>query len=223
MDLLESLDRLPTELILLIIELLDFVGLEALLQLSPRVLAIFNHDPARIMRSIVPNSPVTGFELQGLFFECAFIHRPSLQINSLREYEARVHAHSAINPRLVFVGTNRAETRLVMRDMICVAAHIQKLSCTCLNIMRKSLFAAVSSSPVSPETAPGAALRQPSWIEEFRVYRALWHIKLKSNIAKAAQGSWIPSQYSSELRWGGWNWTPFDQEQAYSWYGMKAE
>ncbi|KAJ5113058.1 hypothetical protein N7456_001592 [Penicillium angulare] len=170
------------------------------------------------MRSIIPNSPVTGFELRELFFECAFIHRPSLQIDSLREYEARVHTHSATNPRLVFVGANRAETRLAMRDMICVAAHIQKLACTCLNIMRKSLFAAVSSSPVTPETAPGAALRQPSWIEEFRVYRALWHIKLKSNIAKAAQGSWIPSQYSSELRWGGWNWKPFDQEQACSWY-----
>ncbi|KAJ5281864.1 hypothetical protein N7478_007236 [Penicillium angulare] len=84
--------------------------------------------------------------------------------------------------------------------------------------MRKSLYAIVSSSALMPERAPGAALRQPSWIEEFRVYRALWHIKLKSNIAKAAHGSWVHNQYSSELRWGGWNWKPSDQERVYSWY-----
>ncbi|KAJ5691411.1 hypothetical protein N7488_012146 [Penicillium malachiteum] len=220
MDLLDRLELLPTEIICFIIDALDFVGLESLLELSPRVLAIFNRDPISITETIISCCPVTR-KLNAIFREVALIHTPSIHFNSIDDYDLHRHCDTVEAFRLRLKGVSPSDIRLVMRDMICVAAHIQSLACTCLNIMRQNLHHVATINPLFPETAVSAASREPSWLEELRVYRALWSLKSVSNIAKAAKGIWVPTWNSTDLRWGGWNWHPGEQNFIQEWFSRR--
>lgn len=198
--------------------------MESLLEMSPRVLAIFSHNPVTMTEGILKHCPIMSMELHELFREVAFIHTPFTPINSLNDYESHISSKDQ-NPRQKYQFRDRDPSvqTSVMRDMICVAAHIQRLACTCLNTMQRNMQIAASSNTLLPETAVHSAARQVSWIEEYRVYRALWHLKVVSNMKKAAQGIWIPTypRANANSGWGGWNWTPEDQASISQWYSHR--
>ncbi|KAJ5778648.1 hypothetical protein N7520_001894 [Penicillium odoratum] len=86
------------------------------------------------------------------------LRQPSLADKSLAEFMARDYSLSLMT-------SSFSTTRAILQEMVIVAANIQRLACACLitllTRLRKSRDAGL-----------------PSWIEEYRVYRALWHLQL---------------------------------------------
>lgn len=79
---------------------------------------------------------------------------------------------------------------LVAFELIHIAARIQRLACLCLLTMVGNLHCAVSNSKIlGPERA--AAFIPFSWVEEYRVYQALWNLQLYSIYF-----------YYTQLKWG---------------------
>lgn len=76
----------------------------------------------------------------------------------------------------------------MLREMLLVAANIQLLTCACLSILLTYVRKVQSRcwkgirGPGVLQAQEGTELYQPrdasppSWTEEYRVYRALWHL-----------------------------------------------
>ncbi|RJE25059.1 hypothetical protein PHISCL_02594 [Aspergillus sclerotialis] len=82
--------------------------------------------------------------------------------------------------------------------------------------MIDNLRVAGNTSLVLPRHWQGNALSSPSWIEEFRVYRALWRLQLYSDLRYAAtpiedSKAKIPTEEQEQER-GRWSWSVTDIE-----------
>ncbi|KAJ5414664.1 hypothetical protein N7509_001291 [Penicillium cosmopolitanum] len=74
-------------------------------------------------------------------------------------------------------------------ELIRIAGRIQRLACMCLLTMVGSLHCAVSSSKLlGPDRA--TQFIPFSWVEEYRVYQALWNLQLYSTYLHYTQEKW---------------------------------
>lgn len=218
---MDPFQQLPTEILYLIIpQIRDFVGLDSLLQLSPRVRAIFSKDPVAIAEDALLSCSITSDKILELFQEDALIRSPSSHFPNLQAYAAHASSLNKADFRLHYAGRPSSELYFVMRDMVRVAAHIQRLACACLSDMLHKLHLAAHANPALPKSAQTAAIRKPSWVEEYRIYRAIWHLHLVADLHKASRKDAVPGT-SSNTSWGGWDWSPQESQQVKGWYSME--
>ncbi|KAJ5651158.1 uncharacterized protein N7484_004881 [Penicillium longicatenatum] len=218
-----ALNRLPYELLSSVNRYAaDWVGLESLLQVSPQLGKLFagesdnaNPEAIRLVESILKENSIMSHELHRYFRMTMELRQPSLADRNLAEFMARDHSRS----RMASSSINRA----TLQEMVKVAANIQRLACACLTTLltrlRKvqprrwegelqgaRLFKVTGTAPYKPRDAG-----PPSWIEEYRVYRALWHVLLCSDLLVAADRLEWPQSDLDLLRsdYIGWNQLPY--------------
>ncbi|KAL4955766.1 hypothetical protein BDW69DRAFT_182232 [Aspergillus filifer] len=86
--------------------------------------------------------------------------------------------------------------------MIVIGAQIQRLAYACLVKLFENLRTAHNAIlPAEWLENPRRGSAPFQWIEEFRVYRALWLLQIHSDLRRALKAD-------QESDWGGWNWTP---------------
>ncbi|PWY75436.1 hypothetical protein BO70DRAFT_381142 [Aspergillus heteromorphus CBS 117.55] len=174
---------LPYELLSMINEYAaDWVSLESLIHMSPPVATLFHPgdnpdaeaDPeaVRLVETILSTNPIMSHRIHIHFRMCAQARQLSLTRGALRDLDTYDYDSIHFSPI----------SRSILREMVGVAANIQRLVCVCLT----SLFARLRavkpqcwdrddtgrldrSSMFTPQDR-GAG----SWVEEYRVYRALW-------------------------------------------------
>ncbi|KAJ5632140.1 hypothetical protein N7490_008479 [Penicillium lividum] len=196
-----SLDRLPYELLSSINGYAaDWVGLESLLQISPQVRKLFAGDfnnkadpeAIRLVESILEKNTIMSHELHCYFRMTMELRQPSLADKSIAEFMARDYSLSLMT-------SSSSTTRAILQEMVIVAANIQRLACTCLTTLLTRLrkvqprrwevhYTPDSDVPLLTGTTPYESrdAGPPSWIEEYRVYRALWHLQLCSDLLVVA-------------------------------------
>jgi hypothetical protein len=177
MDLFE---KLPVELIQDIIAYTaNFVGVESLLTTSPRVRAVFQVQPRTIVSNLIPSNPIkTMPEIQRLCRNISLIKSPTTQPTDIHEYR-RMCDNISISGILA-----EDITTAEIYHLLHTAARIQRLACQCLCTMQQNLIAAVEPSCTE------AAGKPFIWLEEYRVYWALWHLQHYSDLRNAAIHRW---------------------------------
>ncbi|KAL2802423.1 hypothetical protein BJX63DRAFT_437899 [Aspergillus granulosus] len=172
---MDVFEQLPVELVLLILHQTgDFLGVDSLLQVSPHVHAVFQSYPIQIIENLLASCPTTAHELHHLFRLTALIHSPSFSPANFEELTTAIAelptATIAVSSRL-----NDDTARL----MISIAAETQRLACACLSIAWDHFKAAHRT--ILPEEWQTHC--EPfSWIEGVRVYRALWQLRIYSDL-----------------------------------------
>ena len=194
----------PVEIVLLILSFVtDFVGLESLILSSPWVRAVFEAHPRQIILSIVRLNPITAMsKIQAQLWRSALIHRPSVHCGDLDSY-LRLCPDTRTGPYLHLAPATDALPERTSVDqifhLIKVAAKIQRLACMCLFIMHRNFISAVGDAfgPTSARRAGEPIV----WLEEYRVYWALWQLENYAALCKAAKSRWNWSSASlSRLR-----------------------
>ncbi|PWY73847.1 hypothetical protein BO94DRAFT_578233 [Aspergillus sclerotioniger CBS 115572] len=203
---MDYFSALPLELNVLILENVDdWVSLEHLIQTCPTVAALFEpgHDDPNtaanpmaldIVKCVLANDPIMSHKLDRLFWLCANLrHSPTYIKNDTiarfvsNDNEDRTESYEC------------TMTRTELREMIRVAANIRRLACACLTSFVRCLQdnqPRCSSRDMRIETQPTRHhllllhADPPSWIEEYRVYRALWRLQLHTDLIGA--GVWPP-------------------------------
>ncbi|CAG7927895.1 unnamed protein product [Penicillium olsonii] len=212
---MDPFQRLPTELVLQIIaDTADFTGVENLISVSRKVRAVFQCNSREIMQAVSSSNPMTSQpEIKRLVSNAAVICNPSIQCSSLHEYREL----TATNDKLY--SAQRFQSPEVACRMLHVAAQIQALACACLTRMRENLVSGVGSSPADAQGA-----RRPfSWIEEYRMYWALWHIRCYSELRKAVGMPLLsPCTTDDSLIDPRWKW-PYHEMQALNVYHTFAD
>ncbi|KAL2786340.1 hypothetical protein BJX66DRAFT_36463 [Aspergillus keveii] len=171
---------LPVELILnIIVCTSDFVGLESLLILSPRVRAVFHTHPRIILDCIAKNPMTMMPDIQQRCRIIAMIHS-----NRLRPTDIDDDIYTC--PHLLDSFSPSHTTDEEILHILHTAARIQRLACACLYTMQRNFVSAVDA--VFGSEAAQKAGEPLTWIEEFRVYQALWHLELCCSLRNAATG-----------------------------------
>lgn len=205
---MDSFRTVPIELICSINEYAaDWIGLESLVQVSPRVGALFAGEPnaaadpeaIRFVESILKTNSIMSHELHCQFRMVMKLHQPSLADTTYAEFMTRDYSLSSLS-------SSTSISRGMLRGMIAIAANIQLLACACLTVLLERLRAVQPRrwEVNNPQpwrldvkgTIPYEPLDvgSPSWIEEYRVYRALWHLQLYSDLLAAGDRlSWPDS------------------------------
>ncbi|CAG7996477.1 unnamed protein product [Penicillium salamii] len=154
--------RLPVELMFQILEnTADFVGVESLISVSRPARAAFLMDSYAIVHAIATSNPITTQpEVRRLVHNIVILHSPAV------------------------TEEDEASQRFKWQQMACrvlhIAAQIQRLACACLSKLRREFASAVGFDPLHAQRA-----NEPfSWIEEYRTYWALWHLRCVSDYAK---------------------------------------
>ncbi|KAJ5175658.1 uncharacterized protein N7482_001535 [Penicillium canariense] len=221
---MQTLDKIPSELLFSINALAaDWVGLESLMQVSPPIGGLYAGDAntaadpeaIRLIESILGENPIMRHELHCLFRMALKLRQPCLVDTSLAEFIARDHSSS-------FMETPSSISSAVLKEMVIVAANIQRLACACLTtlltcvrkvkprrwkgIREPSLLK--NQEPTEPYQPRDAG--PPSWIEEYRVYRALWRLQLYSDLSIAgARLNWPHSDLENwRIESTDWNSVP---------------
>ncbi|CEJ56661.1 hypothetical protein PMG11_02862 [Penicillium brasilianum] len=57
-------------------------------------------------------------------------------------------------------------------------------------------------------------LAQSSWIEDYRVHRAIWCLQVFSDLYRASSSKPVQSNTAHGSFWGGWNWSQFEIEES---------
>lgn len=134
---MKALNRLPAEFLFSInAHAADWVGLESLLHVSPQIGDLFSGDAhtkadpeaIRLIESILKENPIMNHELHRQFRMALELHWPDLADTSLAEFMARDHS-------LSLTACSSSISPLVLREMLLVAANIQRLACTCLRTL----------------------------------------------------------------------------------------
>lgn len=229
-------DKLPTEIIVMILDHVDdFYGLDSLLQNSYRVAMVFQADSVRITEHLIHTCPVTkpfpstipiddsgqrihqneprrfsefDCDVYRFFRELAYIRTPSFRSKCPELSLSALKSISSTQCLSVhFRGRSPSETSYVLRGMIKVAAQIQRLACACLHLMSSNLKQATSNAPNFHIRRSHAAFGPPSWIEELRVYRALWILQIYSDLHAAVRSTvwnleyaWVLEGYAYKRR-----------------------
>jgi hypothetical protein len=175
---MDPFEKLPPELIHDIITLTaDFVGVESLLRISPRVRAVFHAQPRIVVLDLIDANPITTMpDVQQLCRNISLIQTPSTKPADFDEYRRICENISSVLPE----DLTNAEIYHILQH----AARIQRLACRCLHTMQQNFIAAVEPSCAE------AAGKPLLWLEEYRVYWALWHLQHYSYLRNAAMGRW---------------------------------
>ncbi|KNG88868.1 hypothetical protein ANOM_003713 [Aspergillus nomiae NRRL 13137] len=178
-----AFEKLPPEIIVRIIQYAaDFVGTESLLVVSPWVHAVFEAQPHRITEDLIVSNPMTTMpEIRNLIRNTALV--PTIHCSSLDNYLGVmcVSAPSVLPRQMSFAELHR---------IVQIAAQVQRLACVCLSTMQQNFISAVGASPAGPLSGAIRAQKasEPfSWIEEYRVYWALWHLAYYSILCEVAE------------------------------------
>ncbi|KAB8256688.1 hypothetical protein BDV32DRAFT_153083 [Aspergillus pseudonomiae] len=178
-----TFEKLPPEIIVRIIQYAaDFVGTESLLVVSPWVHAVFEAQPHRITEDLIVSNPVNAMpEIQNLLRNIALV--PTVHRASLDHYMGVMceSTSSVLPPQMSFAELFR---------IVQIAAQVQRLACVCLSTMRQNFISAVGTTATG--SLSGAVRAQKasepfSWVEEYRVYWALWHLVYYSILCEAAR------------------------------------
>ncbi|GKZ29770.1 hypothetical protein AbraIFM66950_006400 [Aspergillus brasiliensis] len=214
---MEALSNLPYELLSMInAYAADWVGLESLLEVSPQLQELFNGDSdtqanseaIRLVESILQQNPVMRYELHCLFRTVLKLRQPSVADVSLAEFMAQDHS-------LSLMASPPSISPAMLKEMVSIAANIQRLACACLTTLldrvrkvQPSCWKKVVSDGTEPYQPREAG--PPSWIEEYRVYRALWHLQLYSDLSIAGERLNWPQSEVEEWWFGrlGWDQVP---------------
>ncbi|RAH66149.1 uncharacterized protein BO66DRAFT_460497 [Aspergillus aculeatinus CBS 121060] len=239
---MDGLRSLPHELLAMIIGYAaDWVSLESLILTSPLLAALFepgefpdalaDSDAIYLFKEILQANPVMNSGLDRYVFMCAALRRPSVTDSSLADFLARDFSLET---------TRTTMTRASLREMVAVAANIQRLACICLTSFLTRLRDLFSKYLAKarilgglPDVGPYRLqdVGPPSWIEEFRVYRALWHLQLLADLLSTGtatpptpphpqqSSSWSQSDImylqNRHLRWSGGGQLPSGQDDAW--------
>lgn len=198
---MDPFEKLPVEIILPILNLTaDFTGVDSLLAASPAINAVFNANSSRIISGLLEACPSTAQELHHLFRIVHCIRTPSFQPRYMCSFILRCPVPKPDHDPSV------------ARSMIHVASQIQYLACACLT----KLFANFRSAhnavlPAEWLNDEEGGVSPFSWIEEFRVYRALWRLQINSDLCRAVKSVPEPVMergfQEEEKAWGGWTWS----------------
>ncbi|RAH48186.1 uncharacterized protein BO95DRAFT_512455 [Aspergillus brunneoviolaceus CBS 621.78] len=235
---MDGLRSLPHELLAMSIGYAaDWVSLESLILTSPLLAALFepgefpdalaDSDAIYLVKENLQANPVMTSELDRYFFMCAALRRPSVTDSSLADFLARDFSLET---------TKTTMTRASLREMVAVAANIQRLACICLTSFLTRLRDIFSEDLARarflggfPDLGPYRLqdVGPPLWNEESRVYRALWHLQLFADILGTGtatpptpprpqqSSSWSQSDImylqNHHLRWSGGGQLPSGQ------------
>lgn len=201
---MDPFNKLPTEIVLCMLHhTTDFVGLDSLLCVSPRIQTVFQASALRITEDILAGCPYT-WRLEPLFRTSALIRTPAFQCSSFNEYHSRTRDTPAFIKAWKDDQFSHSNT---LRSMIRVAARIQRLSCAVISTMLDKLRLAGQSSSVLPPGWEVHGLAPSSWIEEYRVHRSIWVLQVFSDLHRAKHSKPVEPNNSQESSWGGWNWS----------------
>ncbi|CAG7937630.1 unnamed protein product [Penicillium salamii] len=154
--------RLPVELMFQILEDMDdYVGVESLISVSRPARAAFHMDSYAIVDAIITSNPITTQpDVKRLVHNIVILHTPAVT----EEDEA----------------SQRFKWQQIGSRVLHIAAQIQRLACACLAKLRREFASAVGLEPLHAQRA-----NEPfSWIEEYRMYWALWHLRSFSDYTK---------------------------------------
>ncbi|KAJ5995783.1 hypothetical protein N7481_002760 [Penicillium waksmanii] len=228
---MDGLERIPTEVLIIIIEHVDdFYGLDSLLRCLPRAAIIFQTHSVRITEKVLRACSITkplpkvglidrdilnpsrdqdsslsipntfSCDIHRFFREIVCIRTPSFRS---KFPELSISTTMSISSErclsLHFRGRSQSEASDVMRGMIKVAAQIQRLACACLCLMLGNLEDAIKGAPDIHVRRAHAAFGPFSWIEELRVYRALWILQIYSDIYAAVRSTGWNKEYEWAL------------------------
>ncbi|RAH83202.1 hypothetical protein BO86DRAFT_408734 [Aspergillus japonicus CBS 114.51] len=210
---MDPLSALPHELLSSISEeAADWVGLDSLIRVSPRIAALFileggsdqaHPDAIYLVENILRTNSMMSHRLHRFFRMCADLRSPTFSSGcnlTLAEFMAQDYS-SPLSPTSV--------TGTVLRDMVRVAANIQRLACACLTTFLARTRAVqpigygrdAAGKLKGGEPYPAQEAGPPSWAEEYRVYRALWHLQLYSDVWNVShQLDWPISELHLYLR-----------------------
>lgn len=98
--------------------------------------------------------------------------------------------------------------------MIEVAAQVQRLACAVISTMLDNLRLAGGSCSFLPSGWEVHGLAQSSWVEDYRVRRAIWCLQVFSDLYRASSSKPVQSNTAHGSFWGGWNWSQFEIEES---------
>jgi hypothetical protein len=195
--------KLPPEVILLIVkDTADFVGLNSLIHASKWIANVISHYLFDITEELLASFPMTRNGNEKLFLFSSFINEPGLKCSDLDDLQSKFTDLSLGN-------FNEKTIYRTLRQ----GAHIQRLACACISKLRENLEIGLESAMDAEwEKSLFPDWRQQmtaeaSWVEESRVYRALWCLQILSDIYHASGP--VALQNDS----GGWGWTSTEREK----------
>ncbi|PYH82476.1 hypothetical protein BO82DRAFT_431697 [Aspergillus uvarum CBS 121591] len=210
---MDPFSTLPHELLSSISEeAADWVGLDSLIRVSPRIAALFipergsdqaHPDAIYLVENILRTNSMMSHRLHRFFRMCADLRSPTFSSGcnlTLAEFMAQDYSSPL---------SSTSVTGTVLRDMVRVAANIQRLACACLTTFLARIRAVqpigygrdAAGKLKGGEPYPAQEAGPPSWAEEYRVYRALWHLQLYSDVwTVVLQPGWSPSELHLHLR-----------------------
>ncbi|RAH50437.1 uncharacterized protein BO95DRAFT_427371 [Aspergillus brunneoviolaceus CBS 621.78] len=221
---MDTFDRVPRESLVEIVKTAaDWVTLEDLIVDLTQLTPLFEPgnkpdspaDPEAmaLVRHILEHNSTMSYDyLERYFMVCVELRGP-IPHTSLYDFvdktsfdlQSSKHGH-----RLSMSTATRASLRAVVN----IAANIQRLACMCLTTLRARLQAILPQYFKDIREMPSLVPRKLrdvgafSWIEEYRVYRALWHFQAFSDFLQVAvQLRWTDKRVLSlqrdHLHWSG--------------------
>ncbi|CAG8917901.1 unnamed protein product [Penicillium salamii] len=197
---MDPFQQLPAELIRQIIgDTADFVGTESLISVSRHARSVFKLDTYAITRVLLSSNPITSqLEIKRLLSNIAVIHSPSIFCASLDEYMEAAASNETLD------SPHQLQTPDVACRVLHIAAQIQRLACICLSKLRREFVIAVGGLPAHAKNANMSF----SWMEEYRVYWALWHLQCYSDLRKITGWRALnPHDARSHLIDRKWQWS----------------
>lgn len=195
--------KLPPEVILLIVkDTADFVGLDSLMHASKWIADLILHHLFDITEELLASFTMTRDGTESLFLISCLINEPGLKFSDLDDLQSKFTELSLGN-------FNEKTIYRTLRQ----GAHIQRLACACISKLRENLEIGLESAMDAEweqNLFPGwrqQMTAEASWVEEFRVYRALWCLQILSDIYHAS-GS-VALQDGTR----GWGWTSTEREK----------
>ncbi|KAL4864930.1 hypothetical protein BDV12DRAFT_188581 [Aspergillus spectabilis] len=179
---MDPFSKLPAEIIQEIVcQGADFIGVNSLLTVSPWVNAVFRAQPQLITSHLITFNPMTQTQaIQDLCWKVTLIHCPIFSSTSLDDYIEQTRPPQT---RYTFPGYVSTDD---LSRIIQITAQIQRLMCICLSTMQRSFLSALRTQPEQAQNANDSF----SWIEQYRVAWALWHLQHFSDLQTAARIRW---------------------------------
>lgn len=188
--------KLPSELIIEIVkDTADFVGIDSLLHTSKWVRDVISHNLLDVTEELLASFPMTRHKAEHLFLIACLVNEPGFSCSDLDDLESKF-------TELCLRNFSEKTIYRILRQ----GAHIQRLACACITKLRENLeFGLGSVMDADWEKTLFPDWRQQmtaetSWVEEFRVYRALWWLQILSDIYHAS------GPVTSKDGIGGWGW-----------------
>ncbi|KAL5362251.1 hypothetical protein BJX96DRAFT_166525 [Aspergillus floccosus] len=165
-------------------------------------LAPFDRFPAEVIHRIIScTADFVGVESNEVFQKQPRIILDVITSNPITAMPKIQHLLRNINDNDVALGAiilSSEWTATETYHLVYIAARLQRLACICLDTMQKNFVSAVADTRGS--AAATKAAKSFSWVEEYRVYWALWNLQQYSTLRKTAQGRWGWSKASIQER-----------------------